>query len=486
LYEKGKMKIAVILLIITLGFCKSSFTQTYEPVIEPCACTVKSDPSLIVRCGNLLVPENRERPRDRIIKIPFIYVKNPESDSTKNIVLFTTGGPGYSTTAGYDSISKRLGFLQFGGFIAFDQRGTKKAQPCLDCPGIDAAIQRAYKETLPKDSLVLLAVKKCRKDLVKQGIDLSAYNTIESAADINDLRRALKIDSLTLYGVSYSGGLMLTVARNHPEGVKALILNSPLPGYVNYEEHALLNHNEALSQVFDNCETDSANNKLYDNLRTCFQQYFTSITGKSFMISYVEKATQDTLTIKYTKQELLDAVIDRMNTAQVKTVPFVITELINGNHAMYIKEVLDGIFGGNKSLSAGMRYSVYCSEQIAYADKNLVLKQASVLPWFADYISNNVDHAICDCWKVKPENRIAKTPVYSTIPALILAGDADPWCRPFYNRLIKRYMPNSQLLIMRNRGHTPGLYIDGIDFGKLFMDNPYKKIISATKNVWVE
>ncbi|XHR98220.1 alpha/beta fold hydrolase [Mucilaginibacter sp. UC70_90] len=56
---------------------------------------------------------------------------------------------------------------------------------------------------------------------------------------MNDLRLALNVDSLNLVGISYSGGLMLTMARNHPEGVRALLLNSPLPGYVNFEEHAL-------------------------------------------------------------------------------------------------------------------------------------------------------------------------------------------------------------------------------------------------------
>lgn len=60
---------------------------------------------------------------------------------------------------------------------------------------------------------------------------------------------------------------MLTVARNHPEGIKALLLNSPLPGYVKYEEHALLNHNEALDQLFDDVEADSVQNARYPELR---------------------------------------------------------------------------------------------------------------------------------------------------------------------------------------------------------------------------
>lgn len=482
---KSSLMLALVLSIAFSGIANAQKKQAYIPKIEPCPCKVKIDPKLIARCGYLVVPENRQKPAGRTVRIPFFYIRTAGMDSTKNVMLFTGGGPGYSTIANYDSINAGFGFLQFGGFIAFDQRGTKNSQPCLDCPEINKSIKRAYKENLSKDSLVLAAVKQCREQLATQGIDLSAYNTTESAADINDLRLALKIDSLTLYGVSYSGGLMLTVLRNHPEGVKSLILNSPLPGYINYEEDALLTQNEALNRIFENCESDSANVE-YKNLRERFRRYFSSITGNVYTLLYEEKGTSVPLKIKYTKNELLDAVIDRINNWQLKTVPFVINELINGNHAPYVKEVLDGIFSGNMSLSHGMRYSVYCSEQIAYADKKLINRQDTLLPWLAGYPFNNVDHAICDCWKVRPGPEIAKTPVYSNIPALLIAGDADPWCSPFYNRLIKRYMPNSQSLLIRNRAHVPGFIVDGTDFLKMFMDDPFQKIISPTKNAIVE
>jgi pimeloyl-ACP methyl ester carboxylesterase len=446
---------------------------------------VKVDPALESRCGYLVVPENRNKPGGRQVKLPFFYVKK-RGDTTKNVTLFTTGGPGYSTTANFDSIGAGHDFLQFGGFIAFDQRGTKRAQPCLDCQDVDIAIKLSYKENLSKDSLVTEAVKRCRKRLaVDSGIDLSAYNTIESATDINDLRKALHIEALTLFGVSYSGGLMLTVARNHPEGVRALILNSPLPGYVNYEEQGLFNINEALEQMFSNCEADSTN-PVYKDLRQQFHQYFTAISGKRFHLRYAEKGSTDSFMVTYTKNELLDAVINRLNTRQVKTVPFVIQQLINGNHESYVREIINDAMAGNRKLSRGMRYSVYCTEQIAYADKSLTQKQHDILPWLAGYPFNNVNHAICDCWKVKPEPAIAKTPVYSTIPALIAAGDIDPWCSVFYNRLIKRTMPNSQLLIVHNQGHAPALWVNGVDFVKMFMANPYAKLVATIKEVTLE
>lgn len=477
------MKTVGMLVIIVLVFSGAGFGQSYSPIIEPCPCLMKVDVRLKVKCGFLVVPENRKKPNRNKVKIPFVFARKPNQDSTKNIVLFTTGGPGYATIPVGDSLTYNSGRLAFGGFIFFDQRGTKNSIPCLDCEGIENAIKNSYLLNQSEDSLVAIAVTHCRKKFVKQGIDLSAYNTIESAADISDLKETLKIDSLTLSGISYSGGLMLTVLRNHPKGIKSLLLNSPLPGYVNYEEHALFNHNEAINQLFENLEADSVQNARFPNLRDRFRKYFAGISGQKFYTSFQERENLQKYKIQYSKNELLDAVFDRMSNSGYKSVPEVIQDLVSGNHEKYIQEVLNGKFSGNASLSYGMRLSVYCSEQISYSDKEKINEQDKVVPWLTAYPFNNVNHRICDCWKVKPEPSYIKTPVYSKIPALISAGALDPWTRPFYNRLIKRTMPNAQLLIVKDKAHVAGF---GNELIKGFMANPYKKLSSASENVVVD
>lgn len=480
------MKPVIIVLSLLLTAQAIAQKPAYKPVIEPAATTVKTAPGLIARYGYLVVPENRQQPTRRTIKIPFLFLRQPGQDSVKNVTLYTTGGPGYSTLANFDSIRYNTDWLKFGAIIFFDQRGTKLARPCLDCPEVPAAHQRAYRENLPADSLEALAVTRCRQRLIAQGIDLSAYTTIESAADINDLRIALGIDSLNLSGISYSGGLMLTVARNHPEAVRLLLLNSPLPGYVNYEEHALFNFNEGMNQAFTNTETDSTHDARYDHLRQRFRQYLTSLQGKRFPIRYAPPGTTDSFNTWYTRKELTDAIIDQLNNHQLKSVPAAMLDLMQGNHTAYVYGQLNNVFSKYNHLAEGMRYSIYCSEQIAYADKQLIKKQDAVLPWFAAHPFNNVDHLICDCWKVMPEPAIAKTPVYSNVPALIVGGDADPWCRPFYNRVIQHTMPNAQVMTVHNNGHGARYYVNGVDFLEMFMKEPYKKLVSPIKEVTIE
>lgn len=474
------------LLLLLCAIPLIAAAQGYTPRIEADTPHIRLAAGLIARYGNLVVPESRQRPQGRTIRIPFVFVRQPGQDSVRNITLYTTGGPGYSTLANFDSLRYNSEWFTFGGIIFMDQRGTRLARPCLDCPEVPAAKQRAYKERLSIDSLEAIAVTQCRKRLAAQGIDLSAYNTIESAADINDLRKALGLDSLNLMGISYSGGLMLTVARNHPEAVRLLLLNSPLPGYVRYEEQAQFNFNEALDQVFTNTEADSTHDSRYAHLRQRFRQYFTSLTGKRFHIRYAPPGATDSFTTWYTKKELLDALKDLMNNRQLITVPAAMVDIIEGNHTVYVRNQLDQVFSTANSLAEGMRYSIYCSEQIAYANPGLIRKQDEILPWLAGYAFNNVDHRICDCWKVRPEPPIAQTPVYSNVPALIVGGDADPWCRPFYNRIIQHTMPNAQLMTVHNNGHGARLYVNGVDFLKMFMQAPYKKLVSPIKEVVIE
>ncbi|MEO3402849.1 alpha/beta fold hydrolase [Mucilaginibacter sp. CAU 1740] len=462
---------------------KPALAQKYRVSIEPYPKLVKADPKLILKTGYLVVPENRSKANGRKIKLPFFFVRRPDQDEHKNISLYMTGGPGYSTTTGIDSISYNSGFLKYGGFIAFDQRGTKRAVPNLEADKVYEAIKQSYLDGRNKDSLVMQAVKRSRELLVAQGIDLSAYNTAESVEDINDLRLALGLDSLNLVGISYSGGLMLSVANIHPEAVRLLILNSPLPAFVTYEESALKNIDEALDQVFKNCADSSA---AYSDLKDRFHHYFSELSDRRFKIRYLEKQGADSITVRYGKQELLDAIINRLNTAQVKSVPFVIAEIIAGRAEPFVREVMDGYFAGNSSVSLAMRYSVYCSGQIAFASRSVEAREAKRYPWLAGYRFNNVDHVICDCWQAKPVTGSVRAPVRSSVPALIAAGDIDPWCRPSFNRLIKRGLPNAQLLIFHNKGHGPGYSHAGVNYMDNFMNAPMRRLETAGEGVHIE
>ncbi len=113
-----------------------------------------------------------------------------------------------------------------------DQRGVADTQPELTCPEIDEFNTEAV--GLPYDSpdqprAARGGDKECHDRLVGQGIDLSAYNTSENSADFADLRKALKIKQWNVYGLSYGTDLALSLMRDHPEGIRSVIIDSVVP-----------------------------------------------------------------------------------------------------------------------------------------------------------------------------------------------------------------------------------------------------------------
>jgi pimeloyl-ACP methyl ester carboxylesterase len=459
--------------LILLQFTVTSFAQrkAYEPKIEPCACAFKADMAYQTKCAYLVVPENRHKPNGKTIKLPFIIVESNNPGKKKDPVLFSAGGPGLSTLHYVSSIGRRS-LLKNRDYIAFEQRGTDYAIPNLNIAGIGLAIQNGYRQHLSTDSIALQAIKRGREKLIEQGIDLSAYNTDESAADIEDLRSALRIDSVNLMGISYSGGLMMTVLKRYPKHIRSLILDSPLPEFVHIDEQELINFNEVIDQV------------ISPALKARFHQYFTAINGRHFTVDYREKGKVRIEKLNYSNKELLAILHGYLEDYdRIKEVPKYLKDIISGDHEDYIKTYFDDVFNSNGGAS-GMRFSVYCSDKLAFANPAIIKQQDKIAPWLAGFHVNDVYPAISRIWQVKRINPSTKEPFYSNVPALLGAGGMDDSCRPVYNDMIFHYLPNSQRVLFSQRQHGPLLNSkEGDEFISAFLDHPFQKITSDEKNI---
>lgn len=479
-------KALVLLLVGIVAFLPAMYAQqpTYTPTIEACDCPVKIDSSFSTRCGYLVVPENRTKRNGKTIKLPFIVVNSKNPDKRKDPVLYTTGGPGGSSL-GWARGATQSSIISNRDCIAFEQRGTHFALPNLWSTELADAIQLSYRKNLNKDSMVLEGTKRLKKSLEAKGIDLAGYNTDETVADIHDLLKLLQIDSVNLLGGSYSGGLMLAVLQKDPQRIRSLVLDSPLPTFVPIDEEEPANFSEALHLLFRHCEKDSVDKERYGNLEQRFRQYFNSIGKTIFYAPYLEKGSTDSLHVQYTRSELLQVLVDVMgNYNTIKEVPYVITEMMKGNHLPYINGILDGIFNGKPGPS-GMRISVYCADQTAYHDENILRQLYNAYPYMKGYHINDVYREMCDCWKVPPIKPQTKQPFYTAKPALLADGEMDIACNPLYIDMIHHYMPNSQRMIFANRSHMVLGRKEMDSFVKAFLDEPLQKLETDRKDVKV-
>lgn len=486
-------------ILLGLGLLLSAVVhaQQYVPEIELCDCRFMVDSNFVKRapgnikpyyseplekidstfrtkCGYLVVPMNRKKKVSKSIKLPFIVVYSKNPDKKKDPILFTAGGPGGSSLS-WAIGATRSTLINDRDCITIEQRGTRYALPYLRAFDLDNAIKESYRKNLNKDSMVLEGVKRYKKTLENQGIDLSGYNTDETIADIHDLLNVLKVDSVNLFGISYSGGLMTAVLQKDPARIRSLVLDSPLPIYTPIDEDEPANFNEALNVLFRHVEQDSTDKARYAHLKQRFLDYFNNIAGQTFYHPYLEKGTTDSVKIAYTKNELLAEIMNAMSdNSRRASVAYIITEMINGHHDVYINTFLNELFRRNSAPDA-MRISVYCADQSSYNRESVIKQLYQTYPYLAGYRINDVIKDMCDCWKVPALNPTTKQPYYSLKPVLLGDGEMDPNCRPLYIRSINHYMPNGQSFLFINRGHGVGSKA-WYTMVAQFLDDPFKKI----------
>lgn len=176
--------------------------------------------------GHVIVRENRQKPESNLIELVFVRFKST-SDKPGYPVVYLDGGPGSSAIglAGIPDYMRAFQKLrEVGDVILLDQRGVGRSRPNLTF--------RAS-ASLPTDvfadrEVALRAFKERAKSATEhfrsKGIDILAYNSVESANDVDDLRKALGVEKLNLVGFSYGTHLGLACIRYHGKNLNRVVL----------------------------------------------------------------------------------------------------------------------------------------------------------------------------------------------------------------------------------------------------------------------
>ena len=128
---------------------------------------------------------------------------------------------------------------------------------------------------LPYDSpahqaIHVAATQACHDRLLGEGVNLSNFNTAENAADFADLRKALKLKEWNVYGLSYGTDLALSLVRDHPEGIRSLIIDAVLPPSAVSLGWTWTNENEAIHNIFRACANQPNCVATYGDLEAKF------------------------------------------------------------------------------------------------------------------------------------------------------------------------------------------------------------------------
>jgi len=194
---------------------------TFEPFTIPF-----EGKDVAAELGRLAVRENRSNPTSHLIQLAFVRLKST-ADKPGYPVVYLDGGPGSSAinlARVPDYMRAFMKLREVGDVILLDQRGVGRSKPNLT---------RLASESLPLDvfaneEVMLRALRERVTDAAtyfrQQGFDIQAYNTMESAHDVDDVRKALGVEKLNLVGFSYGTHLGLACIRYHGENLNRVAL----------------------------------------------------------------------------------------------------------------------------------------------------------------------------------------------------------------------------------------------------------------------
>lgn len=462
-----------------LGEC-----PTARIVRHPCEIALPEgqDPSG-VDCGYAVVREDRARTDGRTVRIPFAVLRALErtgSAVNDEPFVYLNGGPGGPTL---DSVHRAVpnAFAPFQAqrdLVFFDQRGTGRSLPSLDCPEWSDAFSTfiGVAQSIDDDAAALLgAMQACHQRLAQEGVNFAAYTSSASAHDLEELLLALGYSQWNLYGISYGTRLGQTALRDTPDHIRSIGLDSNVPVEENLGANFGADCQRSLDTLFAGCAADPACEAAFPNLEQTFFELVGRFNADPVTVHPTDGTTGQPFDVVVTGDRLLLGIQQALyDTSLIPIVPLLIASTAQGDYGLLT--VGAALVAVPSPLAWGMYYSIECNEEASFVTPDVIaaanagVREETKKVGLAYVTQLGLD--ICAFWGSPPAAAVENEPVVSDIPALVLAGEYDPITRPAYGELVASHLSHSSFFEFPGTGH--GVLGAGCatDIVNQFLDNP--------------
>ncbi len=457
-------------------------TPLYEPVFRTSACPFDIPLGTRVRCGVVHVPQNRQKSLTELIEIPVVVYRS--SNPNAGALVYLQGGPGV------ESIDWSLGMfddyvaplLEDYDMVFFDPRGTGRSRPLLECPELTNIYLDAFFQTRSEDesfSLFTDAWVRCNKRFVAEGIDPSAFNTTQSAADVRDIVAALGYEKVNLFGISYGTRLALTIMRDHPEIVRSVVIDSVVPVQRKMINSRSQDIQYALDKMFADCANSPACNDAYPGLHDKFNALIQRFDEKPVLVKAIDPDSGFVYDIPVNGVEMAGAVVEGMRYSRLlPVIPKAIYDIEKGDYT-FLSFALGASGGAASEINMGTYFSTVCHEQIYATTPDEMEADLTAPPIIKEFallsIFGNTNRAfqLCDAWGALPFDPLNAHPVVSDIPTLVLAGEYDPVTPATTAEMVSQDLPNDYFYVIPGMGHAAVIGSDcAVDIARDFLRNP--------------
>ncbi|MBK7590948.1 MAG: alpha/beta fold hydrolase [Betaproteobacteria bacterium] len=406
--------------------------------------------SVAAQCGELPVPENRDRPEGRRIGI-FVAVLPANTVAPKaDPLIILAGGPGQAASRLAPLASRLNEVRRTRDVVLIDQRGTGRSAP-LDC----AAFQPEDDLEAAFDRDPVGKARECLRELAATGVDLAQYTTEAWVADIDAVRAALGYPQVNLWGGSYGTRVALAYLRRHPDRVRSMVLDGVAPPEMAVPRDVWHSREQALDDVLGACAASDACRRQHPDLRQRLDRLERDFAAPGRRIEYADPRSGGPRTGTFT----FDLVLGGLHALtyapeRAALLPEVIDRAAAGDFGPLLALAQAAIGDLSGQMTPALHYAVICSEDAPRVtpEERRGLERLRSRALAASLFD------VCAIWPKGTPAADAATPVRSDVPALLLSGGLDPVTPPAAAAIVAATLPRSRQVVAQGSGHIVSPY----------------------------
>ncbi len=465
-----RMLIASLIALVLVGAAPPLAAQGSVPRLERSECPFERGEwarGITLECAWLVVPEMRDRPAGRTMRLAVAVVRAKNPIATPLVMLH--GGPGLSglriflPVAGSDLARNR-------DLVIYDQRGAGYSEPKL-CPDYGAVQDsaRRLRTSAEREKLWDVRDRECVASLRTQGIEPAAYNTAASARDLIDLRKALGYPIWDVYSASYGARLAQEAMRQDPRGIRSVVMASPATRGPAMQAEIALSAQRAIERVWQACAAEVSCNAAFPNVSDDFYALYDELS-KNPLPAPVKRDNGVVDTVWIDGKALISAIRNDIlgRPGRRALLPLLVNELRRGDRARAAETLASYATDVGASNQQVLIHLVNCYDLYGPALR-AARDSANALARPAFRGAQLED---CPIWQTRFADPSEHRPVRSDIPTLILTGRFDDRTPTEHGRRIAATLSHAYQYEFPNEAHDERPGACHVSILRQFLENP--------------
>ncbi|HXV87101.1 MAG TPA: alpha/beta fold hydrolase, partial [Gemmatimonadales bacterium] len=328
--------------------------------------------------------------------------------------------------------------------LCVDARGTGSSAP-LDC-----AFRFEQPMGFLRAFLPLPQIRACRDSLARHA-DLTQYVTPNVVDDLDDVRQALGIPQVTLWGSSGGTRQALVWMRRHPASVRAAMLEGPVPMDARVPLTFAADAQDALDGVLGECLAAPDCAHAFPNVKADFQSVMGRLAAEAVTVRVTHPPGGAEHEITLTGSAFAQVIRYMLYTpAGAAALPLAVSRAAAGDYREIARRaVISNVPGG---IALGFYLSNTCAEDVGFVDDAEAERRARGT--FLGLYRVRQQQDACAEWPraLLPPDYLQ--PVRSDTPVLILVGERDPVTPARWGHEISAHLRHSVVIVVPDGAHS--------------------------------